>query len=118
VNEIVIRGLRVSVFIGVPDAERAAAQEIEIDVIIEPIVPFAELRDEISRTVDYAAAATRIVEVAGERSRQLIETLADEIAQMLLREFPSRSVSVEIRKFILPNTNHVAVRCRMSRGSC
>lgn len=114
-NEILIRGLRVQVFIGVPDAERAVPQELIVDVTIDPMVRFGDLHDDISRTVDYAAAAARVSDVARERPRRLIETLADEIARMLLEEFPARSALVEIRKFVLPETDYVSVRCRIER---
>jgi 7,8-dihydroneopterin aldolase/epimerase/oxygenase len=109
-NEIFIRGLAVEVFIGVPDEERAKAQKILIDVTIEPLTPFDDLGDDLNHTVDYDTAARMIVSVATERPRRLIETLAADLTEMLLTEFPVRQASVEIRKFILPNTDHVAVR--------
>ena len=39
-----------------------------------------------------------------------METLAEEIAADLLGSFPIRRVAVEVRKFILPETDYVAVR--------
>jgi dihydroneopterin aldolase len=36
--------------------------------------------------------------------------LAEEIAAMLLEEFETKAVRVEVQKFILPETRHVAVR--------
>jgi FolB domain-containing protein len=115
-NEILIRALRVSVLIGVPDDERERAQELEIDIAIEPRIPFREMSDDITRTVDYAAVAARVRDFAGERPRCLIETLADGICAVVLSEFPARAVEVEIRKFILADTSCVAVRCRRERG--
>jgi dihydroneopterin aldolase len=45
----------------------------------------------------------------------LIETLAEEIAGLLLERFPLRAVEVELRKFILTDTAYVAVRIRRER---
>jgi dihydroneopterin aldolase len=45
----------------------------------------------------------------------LIETLAEEIAGELLTRFALRAVEVELRKFILPDTAHVAIRLRRER---
>ena len=59
--------------------------------------------------------ARRIGELAGERPRKLIETLADEVARMILKEFSVREVSVEIEKDILPETEAVLVRTRRMR---
>lgn len=114
-NEILIRGLAVEAVIGVPEAERAAPQRLLINATITPQVHFSELGDDIAQTVDYDAAARRIVALAGERERRLIETLGAEIAEMLVREFPASQATVEVRKFILPQTEYVAVRCSASR---
>jgi 7,8-dihydroneopterin aldolase/epimerase/oxygenase len=112
VNEICIDSLRVRTHIGVPDEERAAGQELEIDLRIEPAIDFSGMEDDISRTIDYALVCDRIAELAAARPRNLIETLAGDIADLILRDFGARSVEVEVRKFILPQTRHVAVRCR------
>ena len=111
-NEIHIDSLRVRTRIGVPDEERADEQEVEIDLRIEPGVDFSEMDDDISKTIDYAQVCERIAEVAAARPRNLIETLAADIAELVQAGFGARSVEVEVRKFILPQTRHVAVRCR------
>jgi dihydroneopterin aldolase len=113
-NEILIKGLAVECHVGVPDEERAHAQRLLIDVILVPRVAFADLQDDLAHTADYDAAARRIAAVATERPRRLIETLAADLVDMLLGEFPLTSAEVEIRKFILPQTEYVAVRCRRS----
>ena len=100
-------------WIGVPDEERGSPQDLIMDVLIEPLCAFDAMDDDISRTVDYAEVALRVSELAGERPRRLIETLAVETARMILKDFHARSATVEIRKFILPETDHVAVRFRM-----
>jgi len=113
VSEILISGLRVETRIGVPDAERAEPQEVVLDVRIEPRLGFDAMGDDIGLTVDYDAVARRIAVLAQERPRRLIETLAAETARMVVAEFAARSVTVEVRKFILPQTDHVAVRFRL-----
>jgi FolB domain-containing protein len=110
-SEILIDSLRVKTWIGVPDGERIEAQEIEIDIRIRPTRNFAEMQDDITLTVDYAAVCQRVSELAAERPRRLIESLAQEIGDIILNEFGATSVEVEIRKFILPETRHVGVRC-------
>lgn len=113
---ILIAGLRVETRIGVPDEERATAQEVEIDIRIQPARDFTEMGDDLAKTIDYAHVCERISQLAGERPRRLIETLADEVAGMIIAEFGARSVEVELRKFILPRTRHVAVRCVRSNS--
>jgi dihydroneopterin aldolase len=114
-NVIIIKGLEVNAWIGVSEEERKNSQRLQIDAILTPMTEFAALADDISRTVDYHAAARRIVSVAASRPRRLIETLASEIAGMLVGEFQARRAEVEVRKFVLPDTEYVAVHCICDR---
>ena len=114
-NVIIIKGLRIDVAVGVTDAERDNPQRLEVDAVITPLEGFAAVADEIDRTVDYQAAAQRIAELARSRPRRLIETLANELAEMLVSEFQARRAEVEVRKFVVPNTDYVAVRCLRDR---
>jgi dihydroneopterin aldolase len=66
--------------------------------------------------VDYFAVSQRITALAAEKPRQLIERLADDIAVAVLKEFAVRRIEVTVRKFILPNTEHVAVHCVRERN--
>jgi 7,8-dihydroneopterin aldolase/epimerase/oxygenase len=110
VNCIEIRKLRVSTCVGVPDEELATAQVLEISIIMTPLASFEDLSDDILQTVDYAAVALEIQAIADQSPRRLIETLAADIAKSLLNKHPLRSIEVLIEKFILPNTECVAVR--------
>ena len=105
-----IQNLRVVSCIGVPDEERAHPQGLRISVTLEPNVNFVSLDDKIENTIDYAAVCEAIKATAAARPRRLVETLAEEIAQGLLDRFPIWRLSVEVRKFILPETEFIAVR--------
>ena len=109
---IEIRRLRVKTFIGVPDAERAEPQELLVTVKIRPRLAFAEMADEIEKTVDYAALAEGIKALGLEKARRLIETLANDVAEYVLTDSKVAGVEVMVEKFILPDTECVAVRVR------
>jgi dihydroneopterin aldolase len=109
---IAIKGLQVSTHVGVPDNEREAPQTLHIDLNFAARSQPALLNDNIALTVDYHAVSLRVAEIASERSRQLIETLADELAGRLISEFGLRWIEVTIRKFILPQTDWVSVSIR------
>ena len=113
-GEIHIENLWVSTRVGVPDEERAAPQELAICLTMVPERAMAGLGDAIERTVDYFAVSQRVGEIAATGERRLIETLAEEIAEALLREFPLDSISVEVRKFILENADYVSVNLQRS----
>ena len=107
---IEVRRLEVATHIGVPDEERAESQRLLVSLEIVPEAAFTGLGDEIDRTVDYYEVAQRVKALCKERPRNLIETLADEIADLVLTGFAVREVRVLIEKFVLPDTECVAVR--------
>ena len=76
---------------------------------------FDGLADNISRTIDYHAVAIEIQQLAASRPRRLIETLATEICDFLLRNHPLSKVAISIEKHILPDTECVAVHIERSR---
>jgi dihydroneopterin aldolase len=115
-NVIIIKGLKIDAAVGVTDAERDRPQRLEVDAVITPLETFADVGDEIDRTVDYYAAAERIAHLARLRPRRLIETLARELAEMLVSEFRAHHAEVEVRKFVVPNTEYVSVRCGCDRA--
>lgn len=108
-DEIRLSGVRVATHIGVPDEERRLAQTLELDVVLLPEAGCGG-GDELAGTIDYEVVWRRLREVAAERPRKLIETLAGEMAEALLREFPICEVGIEIRKSILPGTSSAGVR--------
>jgi len=109
---ILIEQLELSAHIGVPDAERASPQRLTVNLEIEPHRAFDPERDEIGSTIDYFNVACSVQEFAAARPRQLIETLAVDIAEFILSRYGPRAVQVELRKYILPDTAFVAVRVR------
>jgi phosphoglycolate phosphatase/dihydroneopterin aldolase len=115
-DQIVIDSLELSSQIGVPDDERVSPQRLTVNLTLEPEEGFSNLGDDIVRTVDYFAVSKAVQALARERPRRLVETLVCEIADMILARFRVRSVEVELRKYILPDTGFVAVRIRRDRA--
>lgn len=105
-----IEALEIRSRIGVPDAERETPQRLTVTLTLEPLRDFRALGDRIEATVDYAAVCAAVQTLAAARPRRLVETLAEEIAAALLAGYPLRRAEVEIRKFILPETQYVAIR--------
>ena len=110
-----IEQLELRAHLGVPDSERATPQRLAVNITIEPASGFRSLDDHIENTVDYFDVAQTVRELAAARPRRLLETLAEEIAQEVLSRFAVRTVEVELRKFILRDTEFVSVRLRRER---
>ncbi len=113
-DAIVIKGLQVMASVGVPAAERVAPQGLGIDLLLE--TNLAGMGDDLAKTTDYAAVAAWVRAECHACEFQLLEALAEHLACGLLAAFPRVvAVSIEVRKFILPHTRHVAVRLRRER---
>ena len=111
-DTILIKELEVWYRVGVPDAERAEPQRLLINVEIEHSFEAAAMGDDLERTVDYSAVCRQLVGFGEGRSWRLLETLSVEMAETLIPNYRLRGVTLEIRKFILPETRYVGVRIR------
>lgn len=109
-KQIIIKDLAVQYHVGVPDAERANAQKLLITLEMDYDFSDAMRKDDITKTVDYALVSQRLLRFGERRSWKLIETLAFEIAETIAREFRLKGITVEIKKFIIPEAEYVAVR--------
>lgn len=107
IDRIHIEQLEVHARVGVAEAERAKPQRLLLNVTFWP--KRSGPRDDIADTVDYSEVAALLKQFAGQRNYRLIETLAEEMAGHLLARFPLRKVVVEVRKFVLPDADHVSV---------
>jgi dihydroneopterin aldolase len=107
----VIRLERLEVFahIGVPEEERASAQKLTFNITLWPIRPMDELNDEIGSAVNYAAVCAEVKKFVDQRRDKLIETLAHALAVHLLAVFEIRRLTIELRKYVLPEVEFVSV---------
>ena len=108
-NQIHIEQLEISTHIGVPDEERATPQRLTVSITLWPRRDACDLGDKIENSVSYSAVAEEAKNFARDQSVNLIETLADHLATHLLRNFAIEKITVELRKFVLPDAKHVSV---------
>ena len=84
---VYIRGLKADAVIGVYDWERDIRQTLVLDLEMAMDNRSAAASDAIEDAVDYDAISGRILAYVGDSEFQLIETLAERVAQLVLREF-------------------------------
>ncbi len=115
IDQIRIQELEVRARVGVPEFERAELQRVLCSVTM---IPAGEtVRDEIDATVDYAAVAALVRQIADRHVFRLIETMAEEIAAQIAAKFHLRSVTVEVRKFALRDAAFVSAQATKSGDS-
>ena len=115
-DRIYIRGLEITANIGVPEEERAEAQRLCFDLTLWPIRQMNEVNDDIERAVNYTTVCAEAKKFVEARRDRLIETLANALAMNLLERFAIRQVTVELRKYILPEVEFVSVTVTRERS--
>jgi FolB domain-containing protein len=115
-DAIRIEQLEVLTHIGVPDDERSQPQRLTISITLWPMRQDREMADDIDRTVDYAAVCAETKKFVHDRSDRLIETLANALASRLLDVFEIQRITIELRKFVLPDTQFVSVTVTRERA--
>jgi dihydroneopterin aldolase len=113
-SKISIVDLEVFYHVGVPDAERAEPQRLLLTVEMETDFSRAAITDVLTATIDYYAVTQRLLKLGEGRSWRLIEKLASDIAEIVLREYKAEAVTVEVKKFIIPQTRFVSVQIHRS----
>lgn len=84
---IYIRDLRIETVIGIYEWERRIRQTVSLDLEMAADIARAASRDQIGDTLDYKAVAKRLIDFVGDSDFQLVETLAERSAALVLEEF-------------------------------
>lgn len=117
-DRIELRGLTVRGRHGVLDHERAGGQDFVVDITVWIDLVDAAASDELSDTCDYGVLAQRAADIVAGPARNLIETIAGEIAEDIMRDQRVDAVEVTVHKpgAPMPQTfADVAVVARRSR---
>lgn len=97
-DHIFIEDLEVNAIIGVLAHERKKKQPVIINLEISVNNLQAASNDNLIDAVDYSAIATRLTEFAENSEFQLIETLAEKMAELILKEFNVKRVRLRLAK--------------------
>jgi dihydroneopterin aldolase len=108
--------LRAEANLGVYDWEKRLPQTVEINLEFGMLGPQAGKSDRIGDTIDYAVVAERIREDLLGHRFELLEALAEHIANLLLNDFGSPWVKVDIAKIgMIRNVKRVGVTIERSK---
>ncbi|MGH7951885.1 MAG: dihydroneopterin aldolase [Limisphaerales bacterium] len=114
-SKISIVDLEVFYRVGVPDEERAQPQRLLLTIEMDFDFAKAAKTDSIADTIDYFAVSQRLLMFGEGKNWRLIEKLADDVSEMILSEFKPQSISVEIKKFAIPQARHVSATITKKR---
>jgi dihydroneopterin aldolase len=84
---IFLRDLKIETVVGIYDWERQIKQTVILDLEMATNVSKAAASDKIEDALNYKAVAKRLISFVGDSEFELIETLAEHIANIILVEF-------------------------------
>jgi dihydroneopterin aldolase len=118
-DHVFIDGLEVECIIGTQPWERGVRQTLRLDLDVEAYCRPAGSTDDLSRALDYAAVAAAVRAAVETSSHQLVETVAEESAALILRDFPiALAVTVRVTKSgAVPGARAVGVVVTRRRGA-
>ena len=117
-DQITLTGLRASAFHGVFENERRDGQVFVLDVTVSLDFAAAAASDDLESTIHYGVLAEEIVTAVERDPVDLIETVAERIAQVVLAHRAAQLVTVTVHKPSAPITvpfDDVAVTITRSR---
>ena len=97
-DTVFIRDLRIETVIGIYDWEREIHQTVCLDLEMATDIRRAAQTDSIDDTLDYKSVAKRLIQFVGESEFQLVETLAERVAEIVLKEFDVPQVKLRLSK--------------------
>jgi dihydroneopterin aldolase len=97
-DKIFLSQLSVECIVGIWDWERRVKQTVIIDVELAADIRKAATTDHIDDTIDYKRVAKRLLSFVGESQFQLVETLTEQIARVIITEFGVSWVKVRLNK--------------------
>ena len=95
---IYLKELNIDTVIGIYDWERRIKQTVCFDIEMATDIRKAAASDAIEDTLDYKSVAKRLIQFVGESQFQLVETLAERVAEVVITEFQVPWVKVTLNK--------------------
>lgn len=97
-DTVFIKALKTEGVIGVFDWEREIRQPLFVDVVMATNIRQAAATDDLTHTLNYKAICDRITEYVATSQFKLIETLAEQLAALLQKEFAIEWLQLAIHK--------------------
>ena len=95
---IYLNDLKIETVIGIYDWEREIKQTVVLDLDMASDIRKAASSESIEDTINYKAVSKRLIEFVEASEFQLVETLAEEVANIILNEFGVPWTRVKINK--------------------
>ncbi len=110
-DTIFIDQLAIDTQIGLYDWERRIRQRVVLDLAMDFDIRAAAATDDVAKTLDYKAVSKRVIAFVEDAGFELVETLAERVAALIIEEFGVTRVTLRLNKpFALRGAENVGVQ--------
>ncbi|WP_415900121.1 dihydroneopterin aldolase [Neptuniibacter sp. QD29_5] len=95
---VYIRELEVETIIGIYDWEREIRQRINLDLDMGTDIRQAANTEDVDNTLNYKTVSDRLIEFIEQSEFQLVETMAEQIAEIVMTEFGVKWLRLRLGK--------------------
>ena len=117
-DKIVIKGIKVYGYHGFMEEEKKLGQNFIVDIKMSRSLKDAGVNDRLESTVNYAEVYDSVKHIIKKEKYDLIERVAEKIAEEILRKFDISKVKVRVKKPQAPidgNFKYVGVEIKRKR---
>jgi dihydroneopterin aldolase len=115
-DTIIIQGLVVECIIGCLEWERAIKQKVSLDLSLDTDITKAASTDKVDDCLNYDKLCKELTAFIGTSSFHLIETMAERIAELVLKNYPCTALRLTLNKpAAVANAQQVGVSITRSR---
>ncbi len=97
-DKFVIKDLQIETIVGIYDWEKEVKQIISLDIEIDYDMKKPGRSDKLSDTLNYKKISKRVISLVEKSRTNLIENLAEKIAQTIIKEFKVKKVKLFLKK--------------------
>jgi dihydroneopterin aldolase len=117
-DKVFISQLHVETIIGVYDFEKEKKQSLYFDIEMLSDIKPAAASDDINLALNYAQVSERVIEHATAKPVELLETLVEQLAAIILAEFNANEVKIKVSKpAAVPQAQTVGVEITRNKES-
>lgn len=116
-DKVFISQLHVETIIGVYDFEKEAKQSLYFDIEMDVDISQAAATDDINLALDYAKVSERVIAHSTAKPVELLETLVEQLAAIILTEFATKKVMIRVSKpAAVPQAQTVGVQITRTKA--
>lgn len=101
-DKLIIKEIELIGHCGITEEERITGQRLSVDIELTADITTAVKSDSLQDSIDYVSVCNLIVSIGSKEKFNLLETLAERMAQEVLREYNISEIVIRLRKTSVP----------------